>query len=116
MCGQTGCISSAEGQQLHRTIPFCSLLQGAVFFKNGMEVGAAKPKGADTGAARGVVAADPGPFAGGDVERGAASSDFILWFGDLDGGGDDPVVQGQGSLDQAGRPGSSLGMADLGLN
>ena len=67
-----------------------------------MEVGTAKAEGADTGPTGGVVAADPGPFVGGNVEGGAAGSDFILWLGDLDGGGNHPVMQGQGSLDQSG--------------
>ena len=81
-----------------------------------MKVGAAKTEGADRSAAGRCPGREPRALFRGQVKRGLLSGNLTQGVGDLDGWGDDLVVQGKGRLDETCRAGSRLGVSDLGLH
>ena len=92
------------------------LLAGCVLFEDAWKLEPPKPK-ALTAARRGCAAAgEPGALLGGDVEGGLALRNFSQRLLHLDRRGEHLVVQGQGGLDQPGRSGRRLGVADLRLD
>ena len=105
-----------EGDHLDRPVPVGTFPGRPVLFEERVEVGTAEAEGADGGAARPLPGGEPRPFLGGQVEGGPASRHLREGGGDLDGGGDDPVVEGEGRLDEPRRAGRRLGVADLGLD
>ena len=86
-----------------------------VFLQHNVEVRAAEAEGADRRPAR-LAVDDPGPFVSGQVERCPSLHDLAQWLLNLDCRWDNLVVQGQRGLDQPGRAGGRLGVADLRLD
>ena len=82
-----------------------------------MKIGAPETKCADAGPPGHVrFAAEPGACFGIDVKRRIFNVKFGIWPGDIDGGGQNLVMQRQGGLNHPGRSGCALGMGDLRLN
>ena len=88
-----------------------------ILLKHNMEVGAAKPKGADSGAARWCACgAQPGPWAGVHIQRRTLQAKLRVGRAHIDRRRQHPVVQGQGRLDQPGCSGRRLGVTNLRLH
>ena len=81
-----------------------------------MEVGAAKPEGADGGAAGNGAGCEPRPLFSRQVKRRPVSGQLLQGVGHLDGGRDHFVVEGEGRLDEPRSAGRRLSVPDLGLD
>ena len=81
-----------------------------------MEIGAAEAKGGHPSAPGLVSGMDPGAAVGVEIEGAAGKIHEVGGLLDLERGRQHLVLQGECRLDQRGRPGSPLGVADLGLD
>ena len=86
-----------------------------VVLEDDVEVRAPEAEGRDRCAARGI-ATDPGPQLGAGVERAAVQGPSRLDRLDVQGGRQDPVMEGQGGLHQPGHAGGALGVTDVRLD
>ena len=109
---------AGEREEVHGVVAQARrVLPGAgVLLQGDVEVAAAEAERADAGAARVIGAADPGASAGAQVERARRQVELGVRLADLDGGGDDAVVEGHHRLEHPGRAGGRLGVPDLRLD
>jgi hypothetical protein len=87
-----------------------------VLLEDHVEVRAAEAEGGDRGAAHAARGALPGLGAVDEEEGQLVEGDGRVRLAHVDGGRQDLVVQGEGRLEQAGRAGAALQMADLRLD
>ncbi len=81
-----------------------------------VHVGAADAEGADAGAARGVVPGGPGAEGVVDEEGAGVQGEFGVGPAEAEAGGDGPVAQREGGLDQGGDAGGGVEVAHVGLD
>ncbi len=85
----------------------------AVFLEGDVEIGAAETEGADATAAGRAGGLDPRAAARAEIERAPGESEFRIRLGEIGGGRDRLVAEGERYLDEAGGAGGALGVADL---
>ena len=115
-CFQSALISGTEGRYLDIALPVGRSFEWLVFFEQTVKIAAAETERADPGPAGMITTGNPGPGLGVDVEGGTFCSHRLLRFVNLDGRRQGFVVKRHGRLDQSGRAGSGLGVADLGFD
>ena len=113
---QFGVRGGGEREDFHIAIPTHGAAGGSVFLEHDVEVRAAEAERAHARAARMRVGGDPRALRRVDVEGRDPGRGFVERLRDLDGGGENFVVEGERGLDEAGDSGGGFRVADLRLH